>query len=159
MSEFHVNPSGIKNSGATLEGLAGVLEQYADSICNIRNRLNGAQWATVCTVLQQLEVRVQQEGHTVRNCGNSLKEIAETYETAENTLTGESGTDTSPVNQPEQMDEAFFEKYVNKIKNWIASVIVYYTNRPSAHTVEPYEVDNIVFDKDSKNGKYGGDQE
>ena len=158
MSEFHVNPSGIKNSGATLEALAGELEQYADSVRNIRNRLNGTQWATVCKALQRLEVRVQQEGRTARNCGNSLKEIAESYEKAENTLTGQAERDTLPVSQPTQMDEAFFEKYVNKIKNWIASVIVYYINRPNAHTVEPYEVDNIVFDKDCRNGKYGGDQ-
>ena len=31
-------------------------------------------------------------------------------------------------------------------------------NRPSTSTVKPYEVDNIVFDKDCKNGKYGGNQ-
>ena len=141
-----------------MEALAGELEQYADSVRNIRNSLNGTQWATVCKALQRLEVRVQQEGRTARNCGNSLKEIAESYEKAENTLTGQAERDTLPVSQPTQMDEAFFEKYVNKIKNLIASAIVYYINRPNAHTVEPYEVDNIVFDKDCRNGKYGGNQ-
>ena len=32
------------------------------------------------------------------------------------------------------------------------------SNRPDSHTVEPYEVDNIVFDKNYRKGRYGGDQ-
>ena len=32
------------------------------------------------------------------------------------------------------------------------------SNCPDSHTVEPYEVDNIVFDKNYRKGRYGGDQ-
>ena len=32
------------------------------------------------------------------------------------------------------------------------------SNRPDSHTVEPYEVDNIVFDKNYQKGRYGGNQ-
>ena len=158
MSKFHVNPSGIKNSGGSLERLAGVLEQNADSIRYIRNRLNGPQWAAIYMALQREEVRVQQEGRSLRKCGNALKDISVTYETAENTLTGKAGTTTSTNSQPAQSGQTSLEQFLNRLKSWIASVITYYINRPSSLTVEPYEVDNIVFDKDSRDGRYGGDQ-
>ena len=53
MSKFHVNPSGIKNSGATLADLGGELEQCVDSVRHIRNSLNGAQWVIICMALQR----------------------------------------------------------------------------------------------------------
>ena len=102
---------------------------------------------------------MQQEGRTVRKCGNALKEISVTYETTENALTGKAGTSPSTDSQPARRDETLIEEFVNMIKKWIASIIKYYfIDRPSPLTVEPYEVDNIVFDKDSKDGRYGGDQ-
>ena len=161
MSEFRVNPGGIKNSGAALENLAGILEQNVDSIRIIRNKLYDPQWARIYAALQKEEVRVQQAGRTLRKSGSALKEISAAYETAENALTGKTGRTTSPTGsrQPTKQPGSSLENFVTKLKNLIQSVLRYYKHRPNAYTVEPYEVDNIVFDKDnSNNGRYGGDQ-
>ncbi|WP_031547600.1 hypothetical protein [Oribacterium sp. FC2011] len=158
MSEFYVKFSGIRDTGEKLDGLAVELEKCADSVRHVSNRLDGEQWEIVCAKLQRMQDRFLQEGRTARNCGNVLKEIVLTYETTEKNLTGEVGLPTLSMKESTQRGESILEKFFNSIKNWIASVKEYYANRPNPYTVEPYEVDNIVFDTDGEKGKYGGDQ-
>ena len=155
MSDFDININAIKNTGSTLEGLGRTLDRYDDSIRHARTRLIGAQWASVRSVLQRIETGVQQEGRSVRACGSILREIARNYEATEKALTGQARTAADAIRRIAERIRTVVEKYINKLKQWIQSVQEYYRNRPDSHTVEPYEVDNIVFDN---KGSYGGNQ-
>ena len=154
MSEFMINTDAAGRIGREIAGYEKEINQIVQDINQVRRGLGGSLFLTVRSHLGLTATAIQRQGKRCTNCGNALTEISALYRNTENKLLngeGDSSANTSSgssksgvISKIDEVIQGIRRRIDEMIRRW-----------KGERTVEPYEVDSIVFDDE---GTYGGDQ-